>query len=330
MRVRDTDYLYATMRIRSMERFLITPEIIHRMLDAKTAEDAAKILSEIGFPEINQVSLFSIESSISKLRSETFKILHSITSNHSLIDFFAIKYDYHNMKAFIKASHQEQAADSIFIDSGRISVQTLKNMLTQDDFIAMSKIMTKAITEAKEVLSRTGDPQLFDFVLDRAMYAEMKQEALSSGDDFLTGYFRLLIDIQNLRSTVRAGRLKKDSAFLLNALIPDGNISTHSFLTAFEGSQTLKDLFSGSPLEAAAEAGSSAMTGVSSFTNFEKLCDKVLLKYLTNARFVPFGPGVIVSYIGAFEQQLITARTIMAGKMEGLPSHQIAERLREL
>ena len=43
--VKDTEYLFISARLRSMERNLLTAARMERMIDAPTAEDAAKVLS---------------------------------------------------------------------------------------------------------------------------------------------------------------------------------------------------------------------------------------------------------------------------------------------
>ena len=43
---KDTDYLYASSRIRALERTLLTKERIDQMLDARTPEDSLKVLQE--------------------------------------------------------------------------------------------------------------------------------------------------------------------------------------------------------------------------------------------------------------------------------------------
>ena len=49
MKIKDTEYLYASARVRALEAKLISREVIERMLDAESASDAAKILQELGY-----------------------------------------------------------------------------------------------------------------------------------------------------------------------------------------------------------------------------------------------------------------------------------------
>ena len=49
-RIKDTDYLHLSTRIRAMENSLLERERMDRMLEAGTVEEAAKVLTECGYP----------------------------------------------------------------------------------------------------------------------------------------------------------------------------------------------------------------------------------------------------------------------------------------
>ena len=48
-KVKDTDYLFISTYLHSRERDLLTAARMERMIEAPTAEDAAKVLTEIGY-----------------------------------------------------------------------------------------------------------------------------------------------------------------------------------------------------------------------------------------------------------------------------------------
>ena len=55
-RIKDTDYLFISARIRAMERNLLTAARMERMIDAPSAEEAGKVLQEIGYGEFSAES----------------------------------------------------------------------------------------------------------------------------------------------------------------------------------------------------------------------------------------------------------------------------------
>ena len=52
-KIRDTDYLFLSTRLRALERNVLTSARMERMIDAPTAADAAKVLSEIGYSDFS-------------------------------------------------------------------------------------------------------------------------------------------------------------------------------------------------------------------------------------------------------------------------------------
>ena len=65
MKVRDTDYLYATMNIRANEKNLLSSRGIERMIEAKTLDEVSKVLAEFGY---GQTALLNIDDVIDSTR----------------------------------------------------------------------------------------------------------------------------------------------------------------------------------------------------------------------------------------------------------------------
>ena len=185
----------------------------------------------------------------------------------------------------------------------------------------------RAAVEAGEVLSATGDPQLSDFVLDRAYYAEMLSAARATGSDFLVRYVRFTIDAANLRSAVRTLRMKKGADMLRRVLVEGGSIRVDSVQGAALGGN-LEELYRSTELRQAAELGAAAAQG-GSLTAFEKACDDAVTAYLAQARRIPFGEQAVIGYLYAKELEFTAIRAIFAGRAAGLDGDTIRSRLRE-
>ena len=52
-RRKDTDYLFLSARIRAMERQLLTAQRLEQLLQAPSAEDCARLLSEWGYAPVH-------------------------------------------------------------------------------------------------------------------------------------------------------------------------------------------------------------------------------------------------------------------------------------
>ena len=96
---KETDYLFIATRLRSLENRLLTRERMERMLEARTNEDAAKVLSECGYQGLEPLTAQALEHSLAAARQETFSELAAMAPNPQIVDVFRMKYDYHNAKA---------------------------------------------------------------------------------------------------------------------------------------------------------------------------------------------------------------------------------------
>ena len=327
-KINEYDYLYISARIHAMENRLLTRERMERMLGAHSVDDAAKVLSECGYGEFASLTPASIEHTLDQARLELFAELRRSVPDPSIVDVFCIKYDYHNAKVLLKAEATGQRPDELFLDAGRYPAAALQEDYLKGDLSRYSETFRAAVAEAKDTMASSGDPQAADFVLDRAYYAEMLRAAEAARSQFLLGYVRLSIDSANLRSAVRSARMGKGADFLRRALIPSGNVSLDSITAAVTGRGELTQVFSHTYLEAAAASGAEAVKG-GALTDFERLCDNALTAYLTQGKRVAFGEHPLIGYLYAKENELTTIRIILTGRLAGLDSDTIRERLRE-
>lgn len=326
-KIKDTDYLFLSARIKAMERRLISRERLERMLEARTPEDAAKVLAECGWPELPRVDLECVDRALKQHREATLKDLTSCAPNPQILEVFKVKYDYHNVKTLLKAAAMGVEPERLLISAGRVPAQALAEALRTGDMRGLPPVLRSAAAQAKEVLGGTGDPQQADLVLDRACYEDMAGIAVETGSEFLMGYVRISVDAANLRSAVRTLRMGKGTDFLEKVLLPGGSVETGRILAAAAGGQ-LEELYRATLLQDAAAAGSAALSG-GRLTHFEKLCDDAVTAYLAGARYVAFGEAPLIGYLAARETELTNVRVILSGRLAGLDADTIRERLRE-
>lgn len=326
-RPKDTDYLFISTRLRCLENRLLTRQRMEQMLEARSNEDAAKVLSECGYEGLEPLTSDNLEHSLAAARDATFSELSELSPNPQIVDVFRMKYDYHNLKALIKCTAAGSDPSGLLMDAGRVPVKTLTDLFTRGELASLPEALGDAAQAASDVLAATGDPQRCDILLDRAYYQELSHLAADSRSSFLQEYVRLMIDAANLKSAVRAMRLDKDLEFLNTVLVEGGNVSVSAIAGAAVSGSGLEHIFPGQ-LEAAAELGNQTAKGGRQ-TAFEKACDDALNSFLQSSRMIPFGEAVLVSYMAARENEITAARIILSGRLAGVPAESIRERLRE-
>ena len=320
-------YLCVSAMLRAREPKLLSMEKAERMLDAASYEDAAKILTDCGYPDLSQMKADEVEQALAERRSAIFDELGKLSPDKELVDLFKLKYDYHNAKAIIKAEAMGSDCRRLLSDSGRIPGEKLLEIYNEDKRILLPEKLADAMAEAKAVLARTANPQLSDFVLDKAYFDELRAAADKIGSPFLKGYVGLLTDSANLKSAVRTLRMGKNQDFLAEVLVDGGSVGVQSLLRTDKDG--LAGLFAHTPLEKAAALGAEALSG-GGMTAFERACDNGVNSYLREAKLVSYGPEAVLAYLAAVEGEIQAVRMILTGRLAGVKPQAIRERLREL
>lgn len=319
---KDTDYLFLSARIRSLEKNLLTAQRLEQLLQAPSVENCSQLLADLGYDPIQDER--TLQESLKKQRESVFAELERFMPERQLLDVFRIRYDYHNIKVLLKAP---EGASRLLMDAGAIPAAELQRKYSDSgSWQFLPADMAAAAEKAAQLLAETGSAQRSDCVLDRACFARMQKLAEDSRCVYLQNYVRAMIDAANLRALVRTERMHMDPGFLQEVLFDGGSVPVDALRAG--ASSGVATLFRGTALREAAEAGEEAVKG-GSLTAFEKACDNAVLKTAAGARRVPFGVEVALGYLIAKEAEWTAVRIVMAGRMAGLDADTIRERLRD-
>lgn len=328
-RIKDTDYLSISTRIRAMEKTLLSTEQMEQILNADEEKKTEQLLQEYGYSELYAKDPATMDEVLNGMRESYLSDLKIGTPNLRFLDIFRLKYDYHNVKVMLKAEAMDANPSRMMMESGRISVKNLRSAIEKGELDNLPGFLSDAIREAKEVLSDTGDPQYGDMSLDRWMFRDMQNEAEITESTFLKKYVKRQIDVANLRTLVRGLRMGKQADFLQNAWFDGGSIDPQLLHdVAEDGGSRLKELYANTELKTAAEAGAATLQE-GSFTAFEKACDDAVSMVLADAQMIPFGEAPLLAFVAAKEIEFANLRLLLLGRAAGLPSEVIRTFLRK-
>ncbi len=328
MATKKEAYLFLSAMLRAREPGMLTREKAERMLDAASYEECAKLLTDCGYEDMSQKKAGEIEQLLAQRRTAVWKELETMVPDRALVDFFRIKYDYHNAKVILKADAQGLDESALLSDSGRVGADVLLHAVHEDNYRDLPEAMGRAVREAAGILARTANPQLADFHLDKACFSELTELSKKLDSRFLRGYAAIMADSTNLRSAVRTLRMGKDSGYLQEALVPGGTVSPERLAAAANG-EGLAALFQSSRLSEAAALGAAAVEG-GTMTAFELACDNAVNSYIKEAKLVGYGEEPVIAYLAAVENEITAVRMILTGRLAGIAPRVIRERLRDL
>jgi len=327
----EKQLIFACARVRSQENYMITRDKLTLMTEARSMEDACKVLQDAGYGSENEILVPQNYEKI--LVTETvklFSLLASIAKGRRELLIFAYPYDYHNIKVLLKAEILGLDYGSILMTGGTVEPALMTAYVRERNYQAMTANMKLGIEEALDTHARTKDPQCIDLILDRCCYRDICDIAAQSGNEFLQGYVRLLIDTINLKTFARVRRIGEPWTYFSSVFIPGGSIEDSTFISGYEESLTqFPQRLSSSLLAEAADTGFASIKESGSFTELERLCDNAMIRYISRAKFITYGIEPLIAYTAAKQMEIKSVRIILAGKTAGLEPSRIRERLRE-
>ena len=329
-KIKDTDYLFSTARVRSVEKNMLTRERAEKMIDAKTTEDALRVLDDCNYGNNDVINVDDYEILLTEEHKKTYDFITSIAPELDYFKMFLYPYDYHNLKVIMKSEYLGIDASNTLINTGSIDVKILKYSVKERDFLALTENMGNALKEIIEDFPKTNDPQIIDIILDKYCYEEMLKSAENTNNQFIIDYVRMQIDAINIKSYVRLKKMNKSWDFFTKIFLDGGKIYEQIFIKNFDDpfDKFAENLLAFDFKEVFIE-GTEALMETKMFTVLEKLLDNKIIEHVKYAKYVPFGIEPLVGYLIGKDNEIKIARIILAGKTAGISPELIKERLRE-
>ncbi len=305
--------------LRAREARMLGRDKLERMLTEPYA-DAARTAADCGYEDMAELDIRGINEALGRHRAGEIAEVYDMCPDKRVVDVFRLKYEYHNAKVIVKSGGA--GAEGLLSGSGRTDVPELLELYESGESADAGPILSDAVSEAKVTLARTGNPQLADFILDRAYFAELTQLAEEIGDGFISRYVRVLIDSANVRIAVRAQFIGGvGAAQLAGALIPGGDVDTDEIRRCMDSRDALGQLYANTMFADA--------VGREGMTAFELAADNAVNAFLADSELVSFGPAAIAGYLAAVENEITAIRIILTGRLMGIDPKLLRERLRE-
>ena len=323
--IENTKYLFLTALLRARETSMLTPEKIERMLSASSFDEACAVAADCGYPEMKGMSVRQIEDTLSAHRREEIEDIANIVPDPELVELFRLKYDYHSAKVMVKSDGTKKDLLSF---EGRVEAAEFLKAFAKNELVMLPVSLAEAIVDAKSMLARTGNPCLADLILDRAYYTELLETAQATGDAFIINYVRMIIDSVNLKVLLRSRIAGKRPEIVHELLFEGGSLLKESVAECADADDQIIALFTSAGLGEAAEKGVAVLKG-GSMTEFELCLDNTINEYLSDAVRIGFGPAAVISYLAAVENEVMTMRIILTGRLMGISQEALRGRLRD-
>lgn len=321
----DPAYGFAVGRVRSLESGLLDRPRYDRLLHTKDGREFVGTLGELGYARFFEGGV-DVPQALDRAAAEYsgFFTRSVPVRDGWLVELFRLPALFRQLKSGLK-----QALSA----AGDERTAAVKSAAAAYQGPAAERVRRAAL-EAAAHFEKHGDPAEVDMTLDRL--TQVIQGELGRGE-FLTGFFRLHADVENLRTFMRVKAAPDDGmavAELRRGFLPGGIV----------GEQTMADLLD-EPCDTAVErltkappagCGSEvffdyleqgACEGMEkrSITRMERLGRELELRFLRQTRYAAFGHEPLVTFFLLQENELRNLRQLHAAKVARLPADIVSE-----
>ncbi len=322
------NFIQSSVIIRYAEKKLLTKQQLQRLAEAKSLEDAIKLLNETSYSsELSKLDRAeNYEKVLSEVLNKTYKEVMGISPEKSLVEIITCKYDYHNLKVLVKENILKEKFNSMYCMLDENEVETFRELAVKNE-----EDLSKDFKECLEFFETTKDPQDIDIFIDKKYFEKVLSLSESFGLDMISEYFRAMIDFINLRTFIRCRKQNQVKETLKKVLIEGGDVETDKILEMFHDdieilSVKLKAYKIGKVLAKIVEE----FKNTNSLNSFEKSMDDYLVEIVRKTKSINYGAEVIFSFLFAKELEIKNLRLILVGKVNDLSAEFIKERLREV
>ena len=340
----NTKYAYAVGRLRVLETRLLDRTGIARLLEAESASEVLKMLSEGEYE--NSLSgireAVDFETALNIERERVYTLIDELSLDPQLTQIFRIRWDFHNLKVLLKLSYLGGAGpgnDDVLVRSGLVPIEALRSAIDPEDErgsegsgergSAVSSI-ENALQDARAQYEESQNPQMIDIVIDNHLQSFLYQQAADYPNPFLCGYFEAIADLTNIKSFIRIKMLNESVRLLDVVLLPHGSLDKEIYIGQFD--ETVENFaarLTNTPYAELAAEGIRKWAEERSLATYERLSDNYLIDYIKPAKYIVFGVEPLIGYLLAKEHEMKLIRIIVIGKLNDLSAEAIKERLRD-
>ncbi|UTX64500.1 V-type ATPase subunit [Streptococcus constellatus] len=331
----DNTFAQVNTEISIHESSFLSPAQYEQLLRASSSESRSAALEGTAYnPNHEQLTdLNTIERFLMKHLFAEYTWAFEVSPTSALVEFFTLKYTYHNLKVLLKHKATGLNLKHLLIPVGSYSLDMLEQLITTFSTEYCPKLMVDEIAATWAEYQDYQDVRVLEIGMDLAYFAHLKRLESEFEDERLKQLVRLTIDFYNATTVQRAIRHQKPHSFMTQLLSDDGSLTSAEWIELAEKGQ-LTDWFSQvNLLEFDAELRSyEEKMHLGKLTNLELeyLADLVPFKLLEQGRFETSGPLPLARYLLGKELEVKNLRLILTGLTNQLPVENIKERMRPI
>jgi V/A-type H+-transporting ATPase subunit C len=321
--------IFANARAKAKELNLLTEERLHRIAEAKTVDDAVRVLNEAGYGGGTTVTVENFYDVIAEEEKEATEFIRKTAPKGVGIECFFLRNDYHNLKVLMKSKYAgfSDMKDMVLPD-GNYSFDELKDRAENGKLGFVDVYMADAVKKIDKAFEAdSGSPRFIDAEIDKALYREISAILSDkNADKYIREYFVTFVDATNIGTMLRTMNIKGDFAFFEENFLEGGTLGLHSFREC--GMDANK--FSKFIETTSYKLFYSKITDAADLSEYETAKDDFLLKIFAVNKADLFSVAPIVGYYLAKLNEIKILRVVIICLKNNVAAGEMRKRMRAL
>ena len=325
--VGDDDWRYAfqTAQVRIYEMGLLSRATLLDMANADSLERAADLLSGTEYALQAGRDFALVEQVLQARRTAVRTLFVELMLDRAVVELFRAQDDFANLRLAVRRMLTGKSLGKDYSEDGNLSAEVFEEVFAQESTKVLPAHIQQAVDQAVLGYYQDKDIRRVDYAIDAVQAEYNLNRARKLGSVFLSGLFKIQIDLTNIRTMLR---LKLTGAEQRNVFLEGGYVALERFRTALDlGYEALGPLFFVTPYHRIVEAGAAYVASSKSFLRVEQQCDEHLAGFLKTTGQIITGPQPIIAYLLMKENEIRTVRLILTAKKNSLDTKLILDRI---
>ncbi len=314
-------YGFAVGRVMVLRTRLLGRAAFERLLDAPAFADQRRVLSETHFGKFMEhvATAADVERAVDEsLRDLYEEFLERAELPEPVVTYFRTPYDFAALKGVLKARMLGIAPEWGPVPLGVLAPAAFDDPATLPEPLGQTARSLMAVDEEL-------DAESIDAAVDRVMFARLVELARASRVDFLLRLAKREIDVANAKVLLRSAIARRSPEDAGRMLIEGGEWRAAGVLALVRKPDELAEA-----VMAARVLPAAAPSELLDLTRLDPLADAAVARLTREASRMPVGPEPVLGYVLARRAEAITVRSVLVGRLAGLPRDVVASRLREV
>lgn len=331
----DTLFSQVNTTIAVKDSTMISPNQFKKMLQAQDKLALSMLLQATPYPltekELDNLAVID-ETLMSQLIRE-YQWVYEQSPDNAIVDFFTIRYLYHNLKVLFKEKASQKDLSALLIPIGRQSLDVTRHLVSALDSEFFSDEMVAEIRDIWAEYLDYKDIRVLEIGIDLAYFKHLRRIAERINYPTFQQLVRVITNFYNVITVKRALKQDKPQAFMLQLLSDEGTLAPKDYIDLVKEGQLLTWFHHLNPDDyntSLAAYEDKMRQGTITMIELEYLCDLMQFELLDEARYTTEGPLVLARYLLGRELEVKNLRLLLSAVSNGLSLEAVKERMRPI